>query len=693
MGITSMVALSGFSRLIPAKKTPQAKQKAFTAAEQPKTAPAQTEATFDASMINEKKPQSDLDVKQRIGRTGETVPIVFGKRVSNVGGVWVQPSLLKSGIKDFKGLFLYAISLGEISSSPTKIGTWVGLDCISFLADAANITLAHNYSTAAALSSSPTTCPINGNGLFCGVDSFSYLAPLNTNDSNFVYREPDRAKYYWAWQSITRGSGDTTNNIFICNLTAIYDGKTGNNITTNYYNWLNLSGGSFGPSTNFYFNASGFDGSGNPTGGNAVGTISGTMTSYVAPLNQTTVDAGTYTQTQLNQMNAVASGSFEWVYNFTFVSKTNQANASNPATSGVLTGVQDSYSLSLYANPSSTTANNSSYADITFLQVVGDIYPSNSSSGGSFSTSTQQLSIFYEQGVKVDLYSAGLSSGSYTNAASNQFIDLAMYLFTLYKQKTGASNADIVNPVDLTNLQALSTFCTTYKLYFNGIISQAVNIVEYISKVSPFFFLSFLSDGGKYKFASILPLNGSNAIDVTALTPTLTFTEANIIPGSFSKTYLSVEDRRDFIANCVYRKAEVNEIGANRTVTVRYPSTSIDAPTEQFDMSDFCTDPDHAAMYAKYELARRKYSTHNISFAAPLLTTALIPTNIIKITRQRKSSTADVDRSETQWYQVSKISHSSTGETEIEASHFPVNGSNVSTISNEVLNGTFTVLN
>jgi len=146
------------------------------------------------------------------------------------------------------------------------------------------------------------------------------------------------------------------------------------------------------------------------------------------------------------------------------------------------------------------------------------------------------------------------------------------------------------------------------------------------------------------------------------------------------------------VATVVYRSSQPTVIGAQRTLSVRYPSTAIDTPTEQFDMSDFATDPDHCIPYAKYELARRKYSTHNIAFTTPLLTTALIPTDIIKVTRSRKSSTQDADRTETNWYQITRLSHTASGETQIEASHFPVNGSSISQISNEVLNGTFTVI-
>ena len=674
------------------------KGKAFTAQEQPKQKPAQEAATFDASVSNLKAPASDLDTDVRIATVGETVPIVFGKRVSSKGGIWVAPPLLKTASTQFKGQFLYAISQGEVSSSPAKITTWAGLRCLAFIDDQ-TITLANKYSTAASLASTPGSCPIQGNGLYCGVDSYSYLAALSpaTASASWISRLPDQTIQYYGYRVKSFGTGDTANLGFTATV-QMYDSETGADITSAYFTYLGVpSSTQYGFNWNLaYLN--------NPSGG-ADPTLSpngindwiqdaiddGVAGGLEPPINATTVAAGKYTQSELNDWNAISGGRGAFTEKWTVVAVTTPFLVGGATSTGTLTGVQYEYVVSDVAEPGSTSVGyNSSYADITFLEVNGDIYPA--PSAGSFPTTTEQLYVFYEQGIKVDLYSAGLSSGSYTNAASNQFIDLAMYLFALYKRTAGSTTADIVAPVYLDNLVGLSTFCTTYSLHFNGIISQSVNIVEYISSIAPFYFLSFLSNGGRYQFASVLPLNGSNAIDVTALTPTKAFTEADILPGSFEKGYLSVEDRREFIASCVYRKSEPGEIGAQRTVSVKYPATSIDAPTEQFDLSSCCIDSGHAAMYAKYELARRKYSTHNISFSTPLSTTTLIPTNIIKITRQRKSSTVDADRTEVEWYQITKVSHTASGETQIEASHFPVNGSSISEISNEVLNGTFTVL-
>jgi hypothetical protein len=228
-------------------------------------------------------------------------------------------------------------------------------------------------------------------------------------------------------------------------------------------------------------------------------------------------------------------------------------------------------------------------------------------------------------------------------------------------------------------------------MFFNGIISKAVNIVDFITKTSPYYFLSFLSVGGKYQFAPILPINGSNQIDTTALTPTMTFTEANIIQDSFAKSYLSVEERRDFIANCIYTECVTTAVARRKTVSVRFTSSALDSPTEQFDMSDFCADVNHAILYAKYELSRRKHSTHNISFSTPLLTTSLIPTNIIKLQLQRKNSVGD-DRTEIEYYQVSSITYDNDGVSNIEAAHFPLDSNDKSEISLEITTGTFTVL-
>ena len=655
----------------------------FTANAQKKSQVGQDSQILDESLSNFKKPNSDLDIKQKIATTGETVPIIFGKRANNIGGVWIQPSLIKAGTENFAQRSLFVISQGEIVSTPTKSRAFTGTRKLIFLDDT-SITLTHIYSTAASLASSPNSCPLSNTGLFCGNDIYTYLTELyKTSAGSYLSNYPDLGKDYFNIKEITRGTGDTSNSTYGMTV-KIFDAETGADVTSGFYN---------NPGQTFGYNNA-FDSNGQFIGGRTVGTIEDLAAelnngNLFAPINAETVAAGTYTQQDLNNLLAISGGRTKFIYKYTFVSIQNQTIPSNPASTGTLDGIQEEYTIGTSAVIQNTSNNNSSFADITFLVVSGNLF--NIPTAGTFPTETKQLYMFYEQGVKVDLYSAGLSGSNYTQGASNQFVDLALHLFKLYKKIDGNNTATIVAPVELSNLQSLSSFCTNNSMFFNGIISKAVNIVEFITNTSPFYFLSFLSVGGKYQFAPILPITGSNQIDTTALTPTMTFTEANIIQGTFKKQYLSVEQRREFIANCIYTECVPTAIARRKTVSVRFSSSALDSPTEQFDMSDFCADVNHAILYAKYELSRRKHSTHNISFSTTLLTTTLIPTNIIKLQLQRKNSVGD-DRTEIEYYQVSTITYDNDGVSNIEASHFPLDSNDKSEISLELTTGTFTVL-
>jgi hypothetical protein len=631
----------------------------------PKAAPNQSSTNKDRSPGNRKTPAADLGAEQRIAVAGETVPILFGKRVSNSGGVWIQPALVKAGSYFFKGSFLFPVSQGEIVSSPVKHRTWVGLRCMAFLDDQ-TITISNIYNSAATLAGSPGTCPILGAGMYCGNETYSYIeGTFPASAGTYTQRQEYLASSYWGFRSVATGSGDTTNTA-ILGTVEVFDNLTGNDITVAYFAAIGLP-----TTTEFAFNTA-VSGSATPCGG--IGVVQDAVALGLAP--------------PLAAFWASLGASGSTTFTWTFASIDNQYDPSDPPTTGTLTGVRYEYVVSKYANPASTpTADNSSYADITFLKIVGDIY--DPPAEGSYPTTTRQISIYYEQGVRVALYSVD-AAGS-TQGASNQLVDLAMYLFTSFKRQTAGTTPDVSRPILTTNMPSLATFCNNYSLQFNGIIAESVNIIELIAETAPFFLLSFISTGGQYRFAPVLPLNGSQQISTATLTPAATFTENEILPGSYSKTYVSAAEKSDVNVAVLFRKNDPDAIGTQQTVQVRYSGVSLDAPIEQFDMSDFCSNRNHAIIYAKHFLARRRYSVHSIEFETALDTTGLIPTNIIRVQKQRISSAGD-NRTETEYYQITAIDHSSSGTTTIEAAQFPVNGSTVPTISNEVLNGTFTVV-
>ena len=647
-------------------------QGTFQAAPQDKAKPARAGKKLDDSLLTSKKPSADIDKAQRIGTPGETIPIVFGKRVNNIGGVWVQPPLAKSGTKLFVGSFLYPVSQGEIVSAPLKYRAWVGLRNIAFLEDQ-TITLQHDYATAASLAAAPSVCPIGGSTLFCGIETFSYLEQLFKAEVGFVYTESIAVQpgSYAGVRQITRGTGDTTNIVFTYTAADIqvFNSDNGADVTAA---WLTFTG--YSPGTLFGGNLNPATG-----GGFAVGHIE----DLIASVGYVDTGAGGIAAA----LGIPAGG--RAIFQTTVDAVDTQYNPSLPASTGTLIGTQYEVIETPYANPASTpTANNSAYADITFLRINGDIY--DPPSEGSYPTTTKQIFIYYEQGVKVDLYSGGLVAGVYPRGASNQLVDLVMYLFTIYKQANGAATADIASPIFIGNLTSIAAFCSQYSLFFNGVLDETVNIIDIASTLAPYFLLSFLSLGGQYRFEPLLPLTG-NAIKLTALTPAATFTEDEILSGSFNKSYRAVSNRQDFIAVMLYREANPSEIGIQRTKQVAYTATALDAPVEQFDMTDFCASPDHAVIYAKYELAKRKFSTHSINFQTALITTGLKPTDIIKIQRQRISSRGD-NRTEIEWYQITGITYDTDGGSTIEAEHFPVSGSDIAEISNSIVNGSFRVL-
>jgi hypothetical protein len=143
----------------------------FRAERQNKSRPARAAARLDDSPLSSKKPSSDIDKAQRIGTPGETIPIVFCRRAgTGIGGTWVQPSMVKSASKRFKGRFMYPISQGEIVGTPAKHRTYVGTRSLRFLTNQ-DIQLIHDYATAASLVAAPSVCPIGGAALFCGIET------------------------------------------------------------------------------------------------------------------------------------------------------------------------------------------------------------------------------------------------------------------------------------------------------------------------------------------------------------------------------------------------------------------------------------------------------------------------------------------------------------------------------------------
>lgn len=637
--------------------------------------PSQAVKKLDDSLLTTKNPTADLDKDQRIAVSAETIPIVFGSRTNNKGGIWVQPSMVKAGSKAFVPNFLYAISQGEIVSLPQKYRAWVGAKKISNLKTRASISLTHSYSTAASISIASNICPIGGSTLYCGVETNSFYLPADEARSGGSIIRMYPATYYRGSATITLGIGDTGNCVYYAINSDIryFRSDTGADITQAWNAYFNVS-----PSFEFIYNTR-FDFS-----PGAPYLVVGSPVGYIVD------NTGINSQETFVQAIVPNIEDDAYIVQVGVIDRVdNQWQPGLPASTGTLTGLQQERRESTYADLINTPgADNSAYADVTFLRISGDIVQFGDLSQ-ELSLSPKQLYIYYAQGVKVDLYSAGLNSGTYTRGASNQLVDLAMYLFTIYKISDGANTAEIASPILTTNMTSIAQFCSQYSLFYNGVLEETVNIIDFLSSISPFFLLSLLSIGGQYQFQPLLPLNGAQ-IKTTALTPAATFNDDDILPGSFVKSYRDADSREDVVIVLIWRNNNSSQVGLQVTTRISFSSTAIDAPVAQYDMTNFCTSKQHATLYGKYELARRKHSTHSISFDTTIVVSGLKSTDIIKIERQRVTSKGD-NRTETNWYQVTSIQYAPDGTCAIEADYFPVNQNDEAIINDTIINGSFEV--
>lgn len=634
-------------------------------------APQATANVIKKESTKTPKPKPILGSAQTVAEAGDTVPIVFGKRQGNVGGIWVQPSLVKVQSRLFQTVNVFAISQGLMVSTPVESKIWVGDRNFQYVKDLVNGVVYHSFASETYYEANPNY-NLYGNIIFPDYDVYSFAGNTLSTGGGTV-RRPDIANNYYANYELTKGTGTTINSVIRYDNSDIlvYDSSTGADVTAAYWAYLGINP----VGTYSYVNAV-YSG-GTIIGGRDTGTvkaITGTLSAYAAPTGAVPYSTGPV------------------VFTYDTGTLIDQINPGLPVDTGTLYGVTQEWSICPYADPTSPPSNKdfSNHADITFLVVYQRLWdpnegvrfdPANESEWPE-ATDFKQLSIFYEQGIYVTKY----SDGTYNYEASNQFIDLVVYLFNLIDPSSYYFRLATANFADI------GTFCSNTGLFFNGVVDQASNVVDYIAKTAPFFLLALLNNNAQqanFSLKPILPLDGSLQIKTTALTPAFTFTENEILPGSFQKKYFSSHEQRPIVVSLLWRDSDPATVGTQRTTTIRYPTTPVNAQVVQFDMTDFCTTAAHAEVYGKYELARRKYSTHAISFAS-LSINILGPTDIIKLERQRVNSVGD-NRTEIEWYQVTGVKINLDGSTQIEAAHFPVDASDVAVISNEIVNGVFTM--
>ena len=267
-------------------------------------------------------------------------------------------------------------------------------------------------------------------------------------------------------------------------------------------------------------------------------------------------------------------------------------------------------------------------------------------------TNFTQLSAYFKKGIKVpDLTSVPAGPPK----ASNNFVEIAYALLT--DKYLGAGELVGVSAVGDMTTGAL--FCKNNAFTWDGIISNKINLRDFLYEHGTYNLLDFTVIGGKFNLIPAVPYDSNYQIDHGAKVDVKAlFTDGNI--KDLQVSFLTPEERQMFKANVLYRKETANGFAETKSIMLRLKgyedappnSTSIGRenynhggsntdPIENYDLSGFCTTAAHAKTYAKYILKLRKEVDHGLSFkTAPQYVVGLQPGDYFRLV----SEATHVDR-------------------------------------------------
>ena len=235
-------------------------------------------------------------------------------------------------------------------------------------------------------------------------------------------------------------------------------------------------------------------------------------------------------------------------------------------------------------------------------------------------SSLSELSAFFKYGVKVKKPSGG-------TGATNLLPEIVYALLT--DETIGAGKLIGANQVNAAEMANAAKYCRTNKFTWNGVLTDRVNLREWIFENAAYCLLDFTIIGGKFSLRPT-PITNSNGAILRSAKPTISalFTDGNI--RDLKVVFLDPEERKPFKAVCLYREDSENGFPETRVVTVRasggssavYAEEAGDRssdPEETFDMTQFCTVPfgqypTHPVTFAQVAIRTRTLVTHSVTF-------------------------------------------------------------------------------
>ena len=173
--------------------------------------------------------------------------------------------------------------------------------------------------------------------------------------------------------------------------------------------------------------------------------------------------------------------------------------------------------------------------------------------------------------------------------------------------------------IDADSFSECAAWTRERRYFFDGAISEAINVRQWASQTANFFLLELLIKNGKFALQPAFYFDRPEPI-------TNLYTAGNIIEDSFELAYTDVEQRIPVRVSVKWRQESNVPSGlvdsssgkglfpVIREITVRERGTASNAPLESIDLSDFCTSETHAIDVAKFLCLGRRLITHSVRF-------------------------------------------------------------------------------
>jgi len=245
-------------------------------------------------------------------------------------------------------------------------------------------------------------------------------------------------------------------------------------------------------------------------------------------------------------------------------------------------------------------------------------------------TNFSQLSAYFQKGVVIKKPQFSPMGPYPPDTSTSLFPEIAFALLT--DETLGAGKVINKTSVHEYNMAYSAEFCKRNGFFWDGVLSNRVNLREFIFENANYCLLDFTIIGGQFSLYPAVPVKMDYTIDFNAK-PTIKamFTDGNI--KDLNVAFLSPEDRQTFKANILYRKEKRNGFAETKSFVLSLAGTEyVNDPIETYDLSGFCTKREHAIKFGKFILSNRKLVDHTITFkTAPNYVNGLQPGNYIRV--------------------------------------------------------------